>query len=104
MTACTSPLRTTRSTPRRMGVPRTLASRPSITSSLIAGSDRDENATTVDGDVVDRNGAGCRQRHRLAVFEAELTAVLPTLERAFLAVDFAFGQRVVGVRARVADG
>src|SRR5688500_14922571 len=107
MTAWTSPLRMTRSTPLRISRPCTDTCRSSMRRVWLGLSltvDHQSQLAVVDDDVVDRRRPRRRKGQCFARLEAEHGAVLPALDRALVGVDLAFGERVVGVCAGVADG
>src|SRR5438067_7722088 len=126
ITACTWPLSTSRSTPRRISWPPTAARRPETTSSLTCappsaaareraalhiGSladarsrDVHDHVAVLDPNLVHGNGLRRRQRLGLAGLEREGAAVLPALDLPFVLPDLAVGERVVLVAAAVVDG
>src|SRR2546422_3145280 len=104
MSACVSPWVTVRSIPCRMSLPSTDAFRPSISStagSLIVHLDQDVVVLDLHGENLHRNGR--RQRAGLAGCQIERRAVLGTLDRLQVQVDFALVQEVVRVRADGVD-
>src|SRR5436309_4956519 len=129
ITACTSPLRTARSTPRMISCPGMAARRPRTTSSLMPRllrsvcrtcGERDmfcpqnarreaswqlhDHVVAFAADLVDRHGFGGGQRLGLAGEEVKGAAVLPALDLLVLLVQLSLVQRVVLVAACVADG
>src|SRR4051812_7646517 len=130
MSACTSPDRTSRSTPRRISCPATVACRFVIFSTLIGrlppirevaspqqpcavrttqpwgwGRSRGahDHVGAVDADVVDRDRAGGGEALGRAVDEREGGTVARALDLTLVLPHVALGQRVVLVRALVAD-
>src|SRR5665647_3195327 len=112
MIACVSPLRTVRSTPRRIclgpSLVSTLTCRSRISrvdmrlSSEVQGRvDVDQHAVAVQGQGVHGNGPNGRQGQRGAGPQVERRAVQPALDGA--AVDLPVGQRDLAVRADVGD-
>ena len=101
ISACTSPERTSRSTPRRISCPATLTCRSRIVrvahgSTTFTSSP--STTTSYDGHRLRRG-----QRLRLAGLQRERRAVLRALDLALVLPHVALGERVVGVRALVAD-
>src|SRR5215212_4477222 len=90
MTACTSPLRTVRSMPRRISLPRTPARRPSMISS--ATGHLDQEVVAVAAQREHRHRTGGREGGGLAGLQGERGAVLPALELADVGVHLALAQ------------
>src|SRR5262245_36142932 len=103
MTAWTSPLDTSRSTPRRISLPSTPARSPLIVS-VAMKSHLHEQVVALADDLVDGHGPGGGKRLRLPGLEREGAPVLGALDLPFVLPDVALGQGVVGVRAPVAQG
>src|SRR5690242_819283 len=109
MMACVSPCFTVRSTPLRISLVALSAStetcRSRISSVAMGDSgllgDGDEHVVPNDLDGVNGDGPRGGQPGRLAGAQVEAGAVQPALDLTVL--DFAFGQRDVGVRADVVD-
>ena len=101
ISACTSPDATSRSTPRRISTPATDACRFEIRSD--AHGHLHHHVVAVDPHGVDGHRSGRRQGLGLAGRERERRAVLRALDLALVGPDVALGERVVGVRALVAD-
>src|ERR1700730_965681 len=128
ISACTSPERTSRSTPQRISCPSTDACRSRISSTrepvvLTATSapapegcarrssapsahsswQLEDHVVALDTDVVDGDGLGRGERQGLTRLEREHRTVLRTLDLALVLPHVALGQRVVLVRAPVGD-
>src|SRR5438477_4413713 len=109
MTAWTSPLRTSRSTERRISLPGMAARSPLMLSTLLtfarSRSRQDHHhVLTLHAHLVDRHRLRGREGRRLARAQREGAAVLPALDLQVLRIQLALRQREVGVAATVADG
>src|SRR5579875_405101 len=109
MTACTSPLSTSRSIPRRISWPGMPPRSPCTRSRLTRETPRRSrehhlHLVALEDDLVHGNGLGGREGESLAGLQGEGAAVLPALDLLVLGVHLALRKRVVGMAAPVADG